>query len=105
MSKLGTVPNVDVAITDNQGGVDKNTATLSKQGGNQVVWTNNSQKKMQINFPAGTPFSSSQFDVAVGGNTPSGTPTVAADPNKHYAYTVTPEQGGAGHDPIIIVDN
>jgi lipocalin len=105
MSSSGTVPNVDVTITNNQGGVDKDTARLSKAGGNQVIWTNNSQKKMQINFPAGSPFSSSQYDVPVGGNASSGTPTVPADPNKNYAYTVTPQQGGAGFDPIIIVDN
>ncbi len=105
-AKAGNQPNVDVTITDVQGHVNKNSVTISKSAGNQVIWTNSSNKDMQIAFPSGSPFAGDTFPLAAnGGQASSGPAVVPADRNHPYNYTVTPQQGGAGCDPIVIVDN
>lgn len=98
-----TMADVPVDITDDQGHVNHDPATVKKT--DQVAWTNNSRKTMEVSFISETPFSWTSRPVSAGDTLYSGQPRGDAKTDYPYHYRVTPENAAQGFDPIVIVQN
>ncbi|HSM86480.1 MAG TPA: hypothetical protein VLT16_10030 [Candidatus Limnocylindrales bacterium] len=95
-------PEKHVHIKNSFGHVDQDEVTISKDGGEEVVWWANGNERAEIDFdPKDTPFASAHFDVPANHRVNSGPAVVGPDEKRKYKYTV---KGPAGpHDPAVII--
>ena len=90
--------SVNVGLTNDHGGVDKNSVTIKK--GDSVTWSSKGHGGADILFDKGdgTPFSKPNFHCDSGGSVSSG----PAAKSGTFNYSVHGEHGN--NDPVIVVD-
>jgi hypothetical protein len=94
--------NRHVHAEDN-GQVDNDTVHISKSARHQVIWSSRSKATIAFSPESGSPFEETTFHVPAGGSVSSGPAKPAAEPEKHYKYSVVGEKGV--NDPTVIIHN
>ncbi len=106
--------NPQVTITVDGSGnpqVSSNRVHVSKSGGNQVLFQNQSGQTATVNFVVAgnankttSPFSNNSYSIQNNATQPTGPVKSGANANgTSYAYSVT--VGSKTLDPVVIVDN
>jgi plastocyanin len=86
-----------VHITNDKGGVDQNSVTLTS--GEEVTWFARGNQKATIRFDSSSPFHDTDFSVPAGGSVSSGAAKSGSD--GRYKYTV--HGPGGKNDPEVII--